>query len=383
MPGKRTDMKVLILSCNTGEGHNSAARALMSHLLSRGIDCTVTDTLSLVGKNASQRVSDFYIYSTRTNLFKHMYRVGMAVSDMMDIVKSPVYLWNKSYSNKLQKYISSNGFDAVICVHLFPAQAMSALRLNGKSTIPTIFVMTDYSWIPFLDETVMDYYVIPHEHLIEEFTSNGIPREKLLAYGIPVSDIFFEKAPKSIARKQIAEHFGWDIPSWKNWFLVMTGSMGFGSTQEIIDETIRQSPDRTEVIVICGRNEGMQKRLQQDNKAFSNIHPVGYTDRIPLLMDACDVLFTKPGGISSTEAISKGIPIIHTAPIPGYESRNAEFFHFHGMSYSSEDIAYQVHIALRLCDDMEYRNTMTGAQRLNAKPDTCHNICSLLTDRVS
>ena len=127
----------------------------------------------------------------------------------------------------------------------------------------------------------------------------------------------------------------------------------------------------------------MQKRLQQDNKAFSNIHPVGYTDRIPLLMDACDVLFTKPGGISSTEAISKGIPIIHTAPIPGYESRNAEFFHFHGMSYSSEDIAYQVHIALRLCDDMEYRNTMTGAQRLNAKPDTCHNICSLLTDRVS
>ena len=168
-------MKVLILSCNTGEGHNSAARALMSHLLSRGIDCTVTDTLSLVGKHTSQRVSDFYIYSTRTNLFKHMYRVGMAVSDMMDIVKSPVYLWNKSYSNKLQKYISSNGFDAVICVHLFPAQAMSALRLNGKSTIPTIFVMTDYSWIPFLDETVMDYYVIPHEHLIEEFTSNGIP----------------------------------------------------------------------------------------------------------------------------------------------------------------------------------------------------------------
>ena len=381
--GKRTDMKVLILSCNTGEGHNSAARALKSHLMSIGIDCTITDTLSMIGKNASQRVSDFYVYSTRTNLFKHMYRIGLAVSDMLETVKSPVYLWNKSYSSKLQTYISSNGFDAVICVHLFPAQAMTALRLNGKSTIPTIFVMTDYSWIPFLDETALDYYVIPHEHLIEEFTSNGIPREKLHAYGIPVSDIFFKTAPKFIARKQIAEHFGWDIPAWKNWFLVMTGSMGFGSTQEIIDETIRQSPDRTEVIVICGRNEGMLKRLQEDNKTSTNIHPVGYTDRIPLLMDACDVLFTKPGGISSTEAISKGIPMIHTAPIPGYESRNAEFFHFHGMSYSSEDISYQVHTALRLCEDMDYRKTMTGAQRLNAKPDTCHNICSLLTDRAS
>ena len=159
-------MKVLILSCNTGEGHNSAAKALKSHLLSIGIDCTITDTFSLVGNHASQRLSDFYIYSTRTNLFKHMYRIGEAVSDMLDTVKSPVYLWNKSYSHKLQKYISSNGFDAVICVHLFPAQAMTALRLSGKSSIPTVFVMTDYSWIPFLDETVMDYYVIPHEHRI-------------------------------------------------------------------------------------------------------------------------------------------------------------------------------------------------------------------------
>ena len=376
-------MKVLILSCNTGEGHNSAAKALKSHLLSIGIDCTITDTFSLVGNHASQRLSDFYIYSTRTNLFKHMYRIGEAVSDMLDTVKSPVYLWNKSYSHKLQKYISSNGFDAVICVHLFPAQAMTALRLSGKSSIPTVFVMTDYSWIPFLDETVMDYYVIPHEHLIEEFTANGIPREKLHAFGIPVSDKYFRSSPKAEARKQIAGHFGWDIPLWKNWFLVMTGSMGFGSTQEIIDETIRQSQDRTEVIVICGRNQDMLESLTQDNRYLPNIHPVGYTDRIPLLMDACDVLFTKPGGISSTEAISKGIPMIHTAPIPGYESRNAEFFHFHGMSYSSTDIAYQVHTALRLCEDADYRKTMTGAQRLNAKPDTCHNICSLITDRVS
>lgn len=376
-------MKVLILSCNTGEGHNSAARALKSHLMSIDIECTVTDTLSLVGKHTSQRISDFYIYSTKTSLFKHIYRIGETVSEVLENVKSPVYLWNKSYSSKLQKYISSHGFDAVICVHLFPAQAMTALRLSGKCRLPTIFVMTDYSWIPFLDETVMDYYVIPHEHLIEEFTANGIPREKLRAYGIPVSENFFQSYPKAVARKEIADYFGWDIPSRNNWFLVMTGSMGFGSVQEIIDETIRQSLDGTEIIIICGRNEDMLKRLKQDNRYFPNIHPVGYTDRIPLLMDACDVLFTKPGGISSTEAISKGIPMILTAPIPGYESRNAEFFHFHGMAYSSTDIAYQVHTALRLCKDAEYRKMMTGAQKLNARPDTCHDICSLITDRVS
>ena len=127
----------------------------------------------------------------------------------------------------------------------------------------------------------------------------------------------------------------------------------------------------------------MLEHLKEDNRDLSNVHPIGYTDMIPVLMDACDVLFTKPGGISSTEAISKGLPIIHPAPIPGCETRNAEFFHYHGMSYSSTDPQQQVRIALRLCNDSEYRKKMTGAQSLNAKPDTCHNICSLIKDRVS
>lgn len=96
-------------------------------------------------------------------------------------------------------------------------------------------------------------------------------------------------------------------------------------------------------------------------------------------MDACDVLFTKPGGLSSTEAAAKGIPIIHTAPIPGCETDNARFFHYHGMSYSTTDIAQQVSVAHRLCTDEEYRMSMTAAQAANTFKDTCGNIFRLLT----
>ena len=376
-------MKVLILSCNTGEGHNSAARAIKQHLDSQNVECTVTDTLSLVGDTVSKKVSDLYIYSTRTNLFKFLYMAGTAVSDMLDKMKSPVYLWNKSYSETLLKYIQDKGFDIVICVHLFPAQAMTDLKTRGKTDIPSIFVMTDYTCIPFLDETKLDSYVIPHEHLIEEFAANGIPREKIYPFGIPVDDRFFLYSSKSEARKRTAQLFGWDVQLWNNWFLIMTGSMGYGNTQDIIDETIRQSLDGTEVIAVCGHNEEMLKRLEEENRYLPNIHPVGFTDQIPLLMDACDVVFTKPGGISSTEAMSKHIPMIHTKPIPGCETRNAEFFHYHGMSYSCTDPVQQVKTALRLCEDTEYRNTMTGAQRLNAKPDTCHDILGLFRDRAS
>ena len=376
-------MKVLILSCNTGDGHNSAARAIKKYLNSQQVECTVTDTLSLAGRILSKRVSDLYLYSTRTNLFKYLYKIGTAVSIWLDKIKSPVYIWNKSYSDNLLKYINNNGFDAIICVHLFPAQAMTALKRKGKMKLPVIFVMTDYTCIPFLDETDLDCYVIPHEHLIEEFTSNGIAREKIYPYGIPVDQTFFRIGSKPEARKVLAQIFGWEISMHKNWLLIMTGSMGFGNNQKIIDEILRQSWDQNEVIAVCGRNEEMLKKLQEEYRYFPNIHPIGFTDQIPALMDACDVLFTKPGGISSTEAMSKHIPMIHTAPIPGCETRNAEFFHYHGMSYSSTDTKQQVRIALRLCNDMEYRNAMTGAQQLNSKPDTCHNICYLLIDRVS
>lgn len=376
-------MKVLILSCNTGEGHNSAARAIRNHLIEQDIDCTITDTLSLAGESLSRRVSQLYIYSTRTNLFKYLYKIGTAVSEFLEKVKSPVFLWNRSYSDRLEKLITRNGYDVVICVHLFPAEAITALKLKGRIKVPAIFVMTDYTCIPFLDETELDSYVIPHEHLLEEFAMNGIPRSKLHPFGIPVDSCFHRSSPKTEARTEAASLFGWNIRTDRNWFLVMTGSMGFGNTQDIIDETIRQSGEKTEIIAVCGRNEQLLKQLQEGNKDRRNVHPTGFTDKIPLLMDACDVLFTKPGGISSTEAMSKSIPIIHTEPIPGCETRNAEFFHYHGMSYSCTEPKHQVSTAIRLCEDPEYRKRMTGAQQLNAKPDTCHNIFRLFRDRAS
>lgn len=375
-------MKVLILSCNTGEGHNSAARAIRNHLIEQDIDCTITDTLSLAGESLSRRVSQLYIYSTRTNLFKYLYKIGTAVSEFLEKVKSPIFLWNRSYSDRLEKLITRNGYDVVICVHLFPAEAITALKLKGRIKVPAIFVMTDYTCIPFLDETELDSYVIPHEHLLEEFAMNGIPRSKLHPFGIPVDSCFHRSSPKTEARTEAASLFGWNIRTDRNWFLVMTGSMGFGSTQEIIDETIGQSLDGTEVFVVCGRNEKMRKELEYENRYLHTVHPIGFTDQIPLFMDACDVIFTKPGGISSTEAMSKQIPIIHTDPIPGCETRNAEFFHYHGMSYSSTDPAQQVATALKLCSDRAYHDAMTGAQRLNAKPDTCRRIEDLITGRM-
>ena len=100
-------------------------------------------------------------------------------------------------------------------------------------------------------------------------------------------------------------------------------------------------------------------------------------------MDASDVLFSKPGGITSTEAIVKNIPLIHSEPIKGVEDQNALFFHYHGMSYRSLDPVYQSKVAMRLCDDKEYRQRMLDAQKLNRCPDTCKRIVELMKEMVN
>ncbi len=372
-------MKVLILSCSTGEGHNSAAHALEEYFTDRGIDHQMVDTLSLVRPSISQKASDLYLFSTKTAMFKLLYDAGSLVSNSK--TKSAVFFANKLYCDKLFTYIKEHQFDTIICTHLFPAEAMTALKKSGSITETCLFVMTDYTCIPFIAETRLDNYIIPHEHLIEEFAQKGIPREKLLPYGIPIKHTFFEQQPKEYARIACKKVVDKELDDQKHWWLIMSGSMGFGNIKELVSSIISTHGNEIEVLLVCGNNTKLQQTLQKEFGENNNITILGFTDKISLLMDACDVLFTKPGGLSSTEAAAKNIPMIHTAPIPGCETRNAEFFHYHGMSYSSKDIDEQIRQAMRLSTDTTYRHKMMLSQKINSHPEVCSQILKLCTEQ--
>lgn len=377
-------MKVLILSCNTGEGHNSSAKALKKCMDAKGIRCDVEDTIGLVSEHISRGVSDVYVYSTRNSLFERSYKLGGLVSELNGNLKSPVYMANKLYAKKLYDHIVDNRYDAVIAVHLFPAEALTALKRNADLCVPTVFVMTDYTCIPFLPETELDRYVIAHEDLVEEYVEKGIPRGKIVPVGIPVDERKFAfRTEKSQARENVAEEFGWKGTDMDGkWYLIMSGSMGFGNLDGLIVELLSRINEDDRVICVCGRNESLREKLSAEfaeDRAFS---AVGFTDKISVLMDACDVLFTKPGGITSTEAAIKNIPLVHTAPIPGLEDYNARFFHYHNMSYSTTDVAQQAVAAIRLCHDDAWRQRMLDAQKRNANPHTCEDIAVLVEELV-
>ena len=243
-------MKILILSCNTGEGHNSSAKAIKLAMDARGgIESEVKDTLSLVSADVSKNVSDIYIYSTRNSLFEKAYKIGRRVSDFDSSFKSPIYMANKLYAKQLYDYVISGGYDAVVCTHLFPAEALTALKRNADLKVPVLFVMTDYTCIPFLPETELDAYVIPHQDLIEEFVEKGLPREKLLPFGIPVDERrFLDRTDRRQARLELLSGLLANRPETPTdsateagpapavepdtegrWMLIMGGSMGFGN----------------------------------------------------------------------------------------------------------------------------------------------------------
>ena len=375
-------MKILILSCNTGEGHNSCAKALQIAMQRRGITCEIQDTLALVSEGLSQRVGDAYLFSTRGSLFEFVYKFGGFVSSNMDTWQSLVYGANRLYAKKLYDYIKTNHFDVVVCVHLFPAEAITALKRNMHLYIPSYFIMTDYTCIPFLQETDLNYYIIPHEHLIEEFVEKGLPREKIVPIGIPVDEKKFStRLPKPKARTQIIQSISnSNLRSEGHWYLVMSGSMGFGNVEQLIAQLLQDIRPEDSIICVCGRNESLLHSLQEQFSEQRQLSLLGFTNQVSILMDASDVVFTKPGGITSTEAIVKNIPLIHTHPIPGLENHNAHFFHLHGMSYFTTDVQHQVAIAKRLCEDTHYRKRMLHNQRANANPHSSDDVINLILE---
>ncbi len=373
-------MKILILSCNTGEGHNSSARALSKAMEARGIVCDIQDTLALVSSEISKNVSEAYVYSTGNSLFEKAYRIGEAVSNWDISAKSPIYMANKLYAKQLYDKLTDGGYDAVICVHLFPAEALTALKRKAKLDIPSVFVMTDYTCIPFLPETELDRYVIAHEDLEEEFVEKGVPREKVFPLGIPVDEERYGvRMDKEKARSLVCSEFGWArTPENAGWFLIMGGSMGFGNMGGLISSLLQRCGEDDRVICICGRNEEQRTKLSAEFGNDGRFLATGFTDKVPELMDASDVLFSKPGGITGTEAVLKNIPLVHTAPIPGLETYNARFFHYHNMSYSTKDPVRQAEVAMRLYRDPQWRKRMTDAQRRNAHPHCCDDIIDLV-----
>lgn len=355
-------MKVLILSCNTGEGHNSAGKAVKEYIESHGDQAEFIDLMMLSGKKTSKAVGGLYVNVVKhcPHLFGLVYRLGRLISSAKR--KSPVYFACARLGKKLKQYLENKDFDIIVTPHLYPAETLTWMKRKGILRQKTVVIATDYTSIPFWEETECDYYVVPHEDLINEFVSRGIPREKLLPWGIPVR----EKFGRRLGRKKAREIC--QLPQDGLIYLVMSGSMGFGKIQIFVLELARRLKENEEIVVICGNNKKLEETLKRELRRDRRVRILGFTEQVAEYMEACDVIFTKPGGLSSTEAAVSRIPIIHTNPIPGCENRNLEFFEERHMSIGRKSFFGQLRAGQKILEKERLRREMIRAQEINSKP---------------
>lgn len=354
-------MKVLILSCNTGGGHNSAAKAIKEIFDQRGHTCDISDVLAFGGQKASDLVCDAYIEIVKKapHLFGQIYKMGNKIGQFnqeTDKLRSPVYYVNKLYADALEDYIKQNNYDVVVCVHIFAAEAMTNLKKHKRINIPFYFVATDYYCSPMLEETLPDKIFIAHKDSTFTYLNHGIKAELLLPTGIPVSQKFLGKKDKAAARQKLG------LSNSDQVVLLMSGSMGFGDLIDTTKYIFKNGSENTRVIAITGHNEDLYKTFEKEFADEKRLILSGFINNVYDYFDASDVLLTKPGGLSSTEALAKGIAIIHTAPIPGCETENTEFFTEHHLSLCAKDSAAAGRLAVQLINDSFLRDQILTAQ---------------------
>ena len=361
-------MKVLILSCNTGGGHNAAARAVAEAVRAHGDFAEILDYLCLAGNGVSRLVGDGYVEVVKKapKAFGIAYHLGMAVSRCMR--KSPVYYANARMAGYLSEYLKEHQVDAIVMPHLYPAETLTYMKRKGMHLPLTVAVMTDYTCIPFWEETDCDYYVVPHKKLCTQIVKRGIPKEKLKVFGIPVSPKCKEERTKEQARFEL------QMEQEKKYILIAAGSMGTKALFRMAELLVYMQNDEERLILICGNNQSLYKKLCRKYENRKTVRIVGYTDKMPLYLKACNVIFTKPGGLTSTEAAVCGIPIVHIKPIPGCETENRKFFRKLGMSISGKTVLGQAVNGIRLLNDQTKAQNMILAQKREINPDASEEL---------
>ncbi len=323
-------MKVLFLSVPTGQGHHQTAKAVLEYFKdNETVECRFLDVVDNTSPILADSLQKGYLLSTK--VAPKMYGTFYDLADRRDHSKySGMGKLVKSVLNKkLLKYLKLYDPDIIVATHIFSAIAMTYLRRKYPVRAKTIAIITDFTLHPYWEDADLDYYVTASELLEFQALKKGQPLAKLKPFGIPIQPRFATRMSKAEARAHLGLEDCFTI-------LLMMGSMGYGN--DVLDaiRSLDRMKEKFQLITVCGNNKKLKARIDAMNKRKTIIN-YGYTNEVSTLMDAADCIITKPGGLSTSEALAKNLPIIMMDPIPGQEDRNKEFMLNNGLALSVSD----------------------------------------------
>ena len=357
-------MKVLILSCNTGGGHNSAARAISAELEGRGIYSHIKNAMEFVPKAKQDFIEKghSFMYKYAPDIYGRVYeRTEQLERHRM------LYIDYAQFALPLAQYIKRRGYDTVICVHEFPAFMLTAARKLFGLKVKQYFVATDYALTPGIEETLMDAWFVP-KGFAAEYAGAGLPEDRIFETGIPVDSVFYSHPDRDDVRRRLGLRD--DLPV----IIVAAGSIGCGPIEELVDELRKRKGTDAVIAVMCGKNRSLLRAFMY-GRSDAFLIPLGFVDNVPDWFAAGDVLITKPGGLSTTEAASAGIPMVFMNAVPGLETHNLEYFTSHGCG------CYAVGVS-ELCDGVDIAYAKRKTYLKNQKKLFSSNSVRELTDTV-
>ncbi len=317
------NMKVLVLTISAGQGHNKTARAIGDYLKTQGADVEIVDTYKYFNTSLSNLVEKGYLLSTKftPSVYGNIYSKAEQrdYSDRINLVD----MAGKIISRQFYKFIAGKNPDVIIATHIFAANLVSKFKEKKESNAVTFGVLTDFTVHPFWETAELDYYVTPTKLLNNQMIKKGIPKDRILPFGIPIEMKFSNLIDKQEARRVL----GFEN---KKTAFVMTGSMGYGDVIKYVKELDDIDYD-FQIVTVCGNNTHLKNQIDR-LRTNKKVYNFGFVDNVDFIMSASDILISKPGGLTTSEALAMKLPMILIDPIPGQEDRNYEFLINNGLA---------------------------------------------------
>lgn len=375
--------KILILYAKYGGGHLAAANSIQTYLEQNyfDTDIKIIDCIEYISPLLSKITTNAYkqLAKHAPNLWKKIYDNSQkgALSKISNSI-------NKKMAKKLHNLFREFMPDIVISTHPFATQMTSYLKENENTKCILATILTDFAshdqWL--VGKEFCDLYFVSNENMKNELLEANIPEDKIYITGIPLSNRFFSDFNKDDIYRQHS------LDKEKQTILFFGGGeFGLGQKRTVqILHSLAKHLDNYQIIAISGKNKKMNNeflKLHEKLNHNEDLHIYKYTTDVPELMHISSLVVTKPGGLTSSESLASGLPMLIINPIPGQEEQNAEFIEKSGAGIwlkKDDDIDETINNILL---NPEKLKTLKNNSIAVGKKDSTKNICSTILEQYN
>ncbi len=369
--------RILILSASVGAGHLRAAQAVELALRELAPDAQVQNLDVLDFTNKTFRRLYAQVYLDMVNRAPHMLGYFYDRLDRKPKTKSGDrwrLLIQKLNLGKFLTFLKRESWDIIVNTHFLPAELIASLRRKKQIQTPHVTVTTDFETHRLWVNQPCDHYFTATQEGAINLAHWGIPPSAITTTGIPIHPAF-SRAP---ARHECLSNQG--LVGDRPILLQLAGGFGVGPVEELFQAVL--SIERPlELIIVTGKNETLKNRLQkQAHHPVHRIHILGYTTQMHELMVAADFIMTKPGGLTTSEALACGAAMIVVNPIPGQESRNSDFLLENGAAIKINNVATLNYKLTELLGDPQRIASLRSNARRLGRPDAAFLVARFVLD---